>query len=194
MGDDSWMRGCEFKSWHCKLDGHDIFSHWFVVKIVLFVRKDRKNEKENGVGPFKKTITLTITPILIIPIRMGYSVWYMILKPDTDTDIWCWNYTDLFPDRNWHEGCDERSRPVCAQHSGKIFSAILPIYLLHLSIYLLHLPSYLPIASIYLPSYLPIASIYLPIGSLYFIYLLHLYIAYKYIPTYCIYISTYCIS
>ena len=24
MGGDSCLRGCGFKSWHCKLDGHDI--------------------------------------------------------------------------------------------------------------------------------------------------------------------------
>ena len=33
----------------------DIFSHLFVVKIVMFVRKRPKiNEKEAGVGPIKK--------------------------------------------------------------------------------------------------------------------------------------------
>ena len=35
MGDDSWSRGCGFESWHHFLDGHDIFSHIFAVKIVM---------------------------------------------------------------------------------------------------------------------------------------------------------------
>ena len=34
MGDDSCLRGCEFESRHHKLDGHNIFSRSFVVKIV----------------------------------------------------------------------------------------------------------------------------------------------------------------
>ena len=31
------------------MDGHDIFSHWFVVRIVMFVWKD-KNKRKRGVG------------------------------------------------------------------------------------------------------------------------------------------------
>ena len=51
IGDDSCSRGRGFKSRRCILDGH--FSHSFVAKIVLFVRKrPRKNKKEAGVGPF----------------------------------------------------------------------------------------------------------------------------------------------
>ena len=42
MGDDSCLRGRGFKSWHHILDVLDIFSLWFVVKIVLFVWKDQK--------------------------------------------------------------------------------------------------------------------------------------------------------
>ena len=42
MGDDSCSRGRGFKSQCLILDGHDIFSHLFVVKIVLFARKDQK--------------------------------------------------------------------------------------------------------------------------------------------------------
>ena len=38
MGDDSSLKGRGFKSWHHILDWH--FSHWFVLKIVLFVWKD----------------------------------------------------------------------------------------------------------------------------------------------------------
>ena len=51
MGDDSCSKGSGFESWRRILAGH--FSHWFVVKILLFVWKDWKNEKEAGVGPFK---------------------------------------------------------------------------------------------------------------------------------------------
>ena len=53
MGGDSRSKGHGFESRHHILDGH--FSHWFVVKIVLFVWKRPKiNEKEAGFGPFKK--------------------------------------------------------------------------------------------------------------------------------------------
>ena len=53
-GRDSRSKGRGFKSRHCILDGH--FSHIIVVKIVMFVWKRPKiNEKEAGVGPFKKT-------------------------------------------------------------------------------------------------------------------------------------------
>ena len=37
MGGDSRSKGHGFESWRCILDGHDIFSHCFVVKIVSFV-------------------------------------------------------------------------------------------------------------------------------------------------------------
>ena len=37
MGDSSCLRGRGFESWHRKLDGYDIFSNSFVVKIVLLV-------------------------------------------------------------------------------------------------------------------------------------------------------------
>ena len=52
MGGDSRSKGRGFKSWRQILDGHDIFSHWFVVKIVLFVWKDRNKRKRGRVGPF----------------------------------------------------------------------------------------------------------------------------------------------
>ena len=35
MGGGSCTEGCGFKSWHSIMDGHDIFSHLFVVKIVM---------------------------------------------------------------------------------------------------------------------------------------------------------------
>ena len=40
VGGGSCSKGCGFKSQCCILDGH--FSHLFVVKIVMFVRKRRK--------------------------------------------------------------------------------------------------------------------------------------------------------
>ena len=58
MGDDSCSNGCGFKSGHCILDGYDIFSHIFVVKIVLFVWKDLKKQKEVGVAHLKKLTIL----------------------------------------------------------------------------------------------------------------------------------------
>ena len=38
----------------------DIFTHLFVVKIVICVWKDEYKKKEVGVGPFKKTWLLSI--------------------------------------------------------------------------------------------------------------------------------------
>ena len=40
MGRDSCSEGRWFKSWRCILDGHNIFPHIFVVRIVMFVLKD----------------------------------------------------------------------------------------------------------------------------------------------------------
>ena len=56
MGDDSSLRVHGFKSWRRILDGRGIFSHWFVVKSVLFVWKDRKNKKRGGGKPIKKPL------------------------------------------------------------------------------------------------------------------------------------------
>ena len=43
MGDDSFLEGRGFESRHHKLDEHlVIFSHWFVVKLALFVWNNRK--------------------------------------------------------------------------------------------------------------------------------------------------------
>ena len=49
MGGDSCSEGHEFESQHRILDGHDIFSHIFVVKIVMFVWKDN-NKWKRGRG------------------------------------------------------------------------------------------------------------------------------------------------
>ena len=63
MGGDSCNEGRGFKSQNCILDGH--FSHLIVIKIVIFVWKDKINEKEAAVGAFfKKTLT---KPILSSP-------------------------------------------------------------------------------------------------------------------------------
>ena len=53
MGGDSCAKGRGFESQHRILDGH--FSHLFVAKIVMFFVKTKINEKDAGVGPFKKT-------------------------------------------------------------------------------------------------------------------------------------------
>ena len=55
MGDDSCSRSSGFESLRRTLDGHDIFSHWSVVKIVLFLKRPKTNEKDARVGPIKKT-------------------------------------------------------------------------------------------------------------------------------------------
>ena len=54
MGDESCLRGRGFKSRRHMLDGHDIFSHLFDVKTVLFVCLNtlKINQKEAGVDPF----------------------------------------------------------------------------------------------------------------------------------------------
>ena len=55
MGGDACSKGRGFESRRRILDGHDIFSHAFVVKIVLFVWKRPKiNIKEAEDGPFLK--------------------------------------------------------------------------------------------------------------------------------------------
>ena len=41
MGRDSCSEGRGFKSQRCILDGHNIFPHIFVVRIVKFVWKDK---------------------------------------------------------------------------------------------------------------------------------------------------------
>ena len=53
MGGDSCSEGREFESWHHILDGH--FLTIFVVKICnICLKRPKVNEKEAGVGPFKK--------------------------------------------------------------------------------------------------------------------------------------------
>ena len=41
MKGDSCSKGCEFESQRHILDGHNIFTHIFVVRILMFVLKDK---------------------------------------------------------------------------------------------------------------------------------------------------------
>ena len=60
MGDNSCSKGRGFKS--CAIYWMDIFSHWFVVKIVLFVSNDRKQMKKRPelAHYLKKTLWLIL--------------------------------------------------------------------------------------------------------------------------------------
>ena len=55
MGGDSCSRGCGFEFQHPILDGH--FSHWFVVKIVIFVWKHENKTKKSRGWPILKKFT-----------------------------------------------------------------------------------------------------------------------------------------
>ena len=55
MRDDSCLRGHGIESQHHTLNGHDIFSHWSVLKVVMFVWKNENKRKNDGVGQLKKT-------------------------------------------------------------------------------------------------------------------------------------------
>ena len=56
MGGDSRSKGHGFESRCHILDGHDIFSHRFVVKnCIVSLKRLKINEKEAGDGPFKKS-------------------------------------------------------------------------------------------------------------------------------------------
>ena len=52
MGGDSCSRGHGFESQHHILDG--LFSHFFVIKIEMFVWKDENKQKEARDGPLLK--------------------------------------------------------------------------------------------------------------------------------------------
>ena len=62
MEDDSCSGGREFDSLYHILDGLDIFSHLFVVKIVLFVWKRSKIVEKEG-WPTIKIILYFVLPI-----------------------------------------------------------------------------------------------------------------------------------
>ena len=68
LGQEPWSSGygrrlCSkgrgFESQCHILDGHDIFSHWFVVKnCIVCLKRPKINEKEAGIGPFKKMLMI----------------------------------------------------------------------------------------------------------------------------------------
>ena len=58
MGDNSCSKGCGFKSWRRMLDAHlDIFHMIGCKNCIVCLRRPKINEKEAGVGPFKKRIS-----------------------------------------------------------------------------------------------------------------------------------------
>ena len=65
MGGDSCSEGCGFESQRHILDGHDIFSHIFVVKNVMFVWKDENKQKEAGDCPFLEKVYLRSEVIVV---------------------------------------------------------------------------------------------------------------------------------
>ena len=54
MGDNSCLRGCGFKS--RRHDGHDIFNLACCKNCIVCLRRSKINEKEDGVGQFKKSL------------------------------------------------------------------------------------------------------------------------------------------
>ena len=53
MGDDSCSKGCGFESRHHILDGH-FFTLICCKNCIVSLKRPKINEKEAGVGPFKK--------------------------------------------------------------------------------------------------------------------------------------------
>ena len=56
MGGDSRYKGRGFESRCCMLDGHDIFTLICCKNCIVCLKRPKINEKEAGVGPFKKHI------------------------------------------------------------------------------------------------------------------------------------------
>ena len=55
MGDNSWSKGCRFKSRRRILDGHlDILHIDLMYKLYCLLEKTKNKQKEGGVGLFKK--------------------------------------------------------------------------------------------------------------------------------------------
>ena len=72
--DDSCSKGRGFESQCCILDGHlDIFSHWFVVKIVFFEKTENKWKRGWGCPFFlkKKSLFGLSTILIISPLTPG---------------------------------------------------------------------------------------------------------------------------
>ena len=59
--------------------GH--FSHWFVVKTVLFVWKDEINEKEAGVGPYLKKLTVSLSKTHTLCLSQIHSLSHSLTLP-----------------------------------------------------------------------------------------------------------------
>ena len=73
MGDVSRSKGCGFESRRRILDGHDIFSHWFVVKIVcLFEKTENKRKRGRGWPIFKKKCCVTSK-------KIGWTEWGVVI-------------------------------------------------------------------------------------------------------------------
>ena len=53
MGRDSRYEGCGFESWHRILDGN-FFTYNCCKNCYVCLKRQKINEKEAGVGPFKK--------------------------------------------------------------------------------------------------------------------------------------------
>ena len=69
MGGGSCSEGCGFKSRGCILDGHDIFSHLFVVKNNndVCLKRPKINKKRPGLAIFfKKVLNQTITYLIFL--------------------------------------------------------------------------------------------------------------------------------
>ena len=56
MGRDSRSKGREFEYLHCILDGHSL-TYICCKNCNVCLKRPKINEKEAGVGPFKKNIT-----------------------------------------------------------------------------------------------------------------------------------------
>ena len=75
MGGDSCSEGRGFESWHRILDGHNIFSHIFVVRIVIFVlKRQNKTKKEAEDGPFFQKKTLRCCHSQLVVLKMLKTV------------------------------------------------------------------------------------------------------------------------
>ena len=73
MGGDSCSEGHEFESQHYILDGH--FSHIFVVRIVMFVLKDKNNRKRGrGWSIFKKDYIFYSIVICVSLVRIYFFI------------------------------------------------------------------------------------------------------------------------
>ena len=65
MGDDWCLKGCGFKSWCCILDGHFFTLICCTNCNDVCLRRPNINEKEVGVGPFKKQMSYLNIVILL---------------------------------------------------------------------------------------------------------------------------------